>query len=602
MKHFYLFLIIAVLTRPQLLTAQTPCTGTPASNTVIASSVSLCPGSNVTLSLLNAYTSSGIAYQWVYSTTSALGPWSPVNGANALALSTTTLNQSGWYTCVVACQNSFQTTTATPVYISIGVTNQTTTVPYFESFQVSANNVLPNCSWSASALGINCLTYSSTLAFSGNGAAAFSYSAGGQQLAFYSMGIQLQAGAVYSMNVWQSTQSFNAANNWSNFGLAVGPNQTATGSTTVAVITSPATAAYANLSNTFVVSASGIYYVRIFANTTTATVTAPYLYFDDLSITLPCSLSANAASATLIPSSSSVCAGSVVTITVNAAPSTTYAGYPAISILYTVPAIPQTFILPLTNTITLCASTRSLVFNVNPLPTVFFIANPQAVCPGNSASLTTFQNLQNTYTLFPGAISGTNFVVTPSVATNYTIVGTTTAGCVSTSSVTVGVHLNPGIQLSANSVTVCPGQSFSLDVSGAALYFIGGLSFNASPLIFPPSNASTVYTVFASSSDGCPSTALVTANIDPCTGIQQHTRNTGWSLSPNPSEGRIILSTDKDIDLSIFDHLGKKIRTITLQKSETQVLSDLSPGMYYIRDTAAGSVKTVVVTSNLGGF
>lgn len=606
MKHFYLLLIIFLLSRPQFLTAQTPCTGAPASNTVIASSTNLCPGSSLTLSLQNPYTTSGIVYQWVYSGSSAVGPWNPLNGANSAVLTTNTLSLSGWYTCVIACQNSFQTTTATAVFITVGATNATTNIPYYENFENPMSNGLPNCAWSASSLGQNCISFPSAIPgavpCSGQRMLGFSYSLSALGThEFFTQGINLQPAVIYSVAVWQTANNYFSANNWSQFGIGVGSSASAASGTVVYSTNNPVVGPCTSRSATFTVPSTGIYYLRLFATAVAGTTVAPYLTFDDLSLTVPCNLAGNAPSATLTAPTNSVCPGSVISLSVNAAASTTYAGYPATTISYTVPAFSQFFSLLLTNTLTQCNSTRSLSFIINPVPNIFFTATPLSVCAGKSASLTTFQNVPNTFTLYPGASTGNSFVVTPSVTTNYTIVGTTTAGCVSTSSVTVGVHANPTLQVSANSVTLCPGQSFSLDVSGAALYFIGGLSFSASPLVFPPSNASTVYTVLAYSANGCPATTLVTANVDACTGFQQQTLSSGWSLSPNPCGGRLTMSTDKDITLIIVDYLGKTRRTFSLQKDERLVLDDLSPGIYYVRDNAAGSVKTVIVTSNPAG-
>ena len=59
------------------------CTGAPAANTALASATNICVGTTVTLSLQNAYTATGIVYQWAYATATQFGPWTAIGGANA---------------------------------------------------------------------------------------------------------------------------------------------------------------------------------------------------------------------------------------------------------------------------------------------------------------------------------------------------------------------------------------------------------------------------------------------------------------------------------------------------------------------------------------
>jgi hypothetical protein len=238
MKKIYRYLLAVLALQPILFSAQSPCSGVPATNTVIASVTNLCPGNTVTLSLQNPYTTSGMLYQWAYSTASAVGPWTALNGANAAVLITTTLSLSGWYTCVIACQNSFQTTTATAVAISIGATNATTNIPYYENFENPVSNGLPNCSWSASSLGQNCISFPSAIPAavpcSGQRMLGFSYSLSALGThEFFTQGFNLQSALVYSVAVWQTASNYFSANNWSQFGIGLGTSASAASGTVV---------------------------------------------------------------------------------------------------------------------------------------------------------------------------------------------------------------------------------------------------------------------------------------------------------------------------------------------------------------------------------
>lgn len=83
----------------------------------------------------------------------------------------------------------------------------TSSVPYFESFSsLTANNQLPTC-WSTPNIGSTSLTYTnSTNAFSGGSCASFYHSPAGTRN-FYSNGIQLYAGVIYSVNVFYKTDN-----------------------------------------------------------------------------------------------------------------------------------------------------------------------------------------------------------------------------------------------------------------------------------------------------------------------------------------------------------------------------------------------------------
>jgi hypothetical protein len=212
------------------------CTGAPAANTALASATNICVGTTVTLSLQNAYTATGIVYQWAYATASQFGPWTAIGGANAANLITNTLSQTGWYTCVIGCSNSLMTSTASPVYINVNATGAATTVPYFEGFENPVANGLPTCDWAASSLGVNCISFPSAvppaIPNSGFRMLGFSYSTtalGPHE--FYSLGINLFSGVTYSLNLAQSTNNFSGFSNWSQFGIGVGTVQAAAGGT-----------------------------------------------------------------------------------------------------------------------------------------------------------------------------------------------------------------------------------------------------------------------------------------------------------------------------------------------------------------------------------
>jgi hypothetical protein len=101
------------------LQAQTPCTGTPAANSIQPSAAfTLCSGSSATMGLANTYSTSGIVYSWQSSSTSTVGPWTPVNGANSRNYMTPPLTNTAYYLITITCTNSGQSISI-PVTISV---------------------------------------------------------------------------------------------------------------------------------------------------------------------------------------------------------------------------------------------------------------------------------------------------------------------------------------------------------------------------------------------------------------------------------------------------------------------------------------------------
>ena len=155
-----------------------------------------------------------------------------------------------------------------------------------------------------------------------------------------------------------------------------------------------------------------------------------------------------------------------------------------------------------------CVSISSATSNVgvNTTPTI----NVNSGCIGLGNSFTIVPSGANTYTF-----QGGNAVVSPTTNTSYTVVGTSTAGCVSLGFATAFVTVNAGAlpTITVNSGTICSGQSFTMVPSGAFTYtFQGG-----SAVVSPTSNTS--YTVIGTATTGCTSysfaTSFITINASP---------------------------------------------------------------------------------------
>lgn len=147
-----------------------------------------------------------------------------------------------------------------------------------------------------------------------------------------------------------------------------------------------------------------------------------------------------------------------------------------------------------------CVSTNTAYASVvvNPLPTVTAVGS--AICQGQSVTLLPTGASSYTYS------SGSN-VVTPSVTTSYSIMGSSLAGCNGAAPAVVTITVNTLPVLSINSGSICAGNSFTLTPSGAATYTF----LNGGPVVMP--NTTTSYYLTGTSAEGCVSAANAVGTV-----------------------------------------------------------------------------------------
>ncbi|MGZ3863989.1 MAG: T9SS type B sorting domain-containing protein [Bacteroidia bacterium] len=148
---------------------------------------------------------------------------------------------------------------------------------------------------------------------------------------------------------------------------------------------------------------------------------------------------------------------------------------------------------------------------INPLPTI--IANPVAICPGNTATLTA--SGASTYTWNTNA-TGATFTDNPSVSTNYTVTGTDANGCVNTTTTSISVVNTLTVTATPGTTTICNGSSATITAGGASSYTWtpssslssgNGTSVTASPTVM------TTYTVVGSSGS-CKDSTTFAVNVN----------------------------------------------------------------------------------------
>jgi len=99
------------------ITEQPACVGTPSPGNTIVSSNTVCPNTNITLSLQNETAGSGITYQWQSSTNNS--SWTNESGISSTFSVDVTENK--YYRCIVTCSGSSGTSNSVFVTVSLSL-------------------------------------------------------------------------------------------------------------------------------------------------------------------------------------------------------------------------------------------------------------------------------------------------------------------------------------------------------------------------------------------------------------------------------------------------------------------------------------------------
>lgn len=225
---------------------------------------------------------------------------------------------------------------------------------------------------------------------------------------------------------------------------------------------------------------------------------------------------------------SALCAGTGQTLTASGADTYTWSSNAGGSNSGTITVIPYASeVYTLSGSTGSCTMTYTLPVSVNPLPTVS--VNSGTLCAGN------------TFTLVPAGAPTYSFInggtqVSPNISTSYSVNGISALGCISASPAisTISVFAYPLPTITVNSGSVCAGQNFSLNPSGASAYtYLNG----GGPVVSPSSNTS--YSIIGISSLGCLSNTTVVASVSviaiPTLSASNGTICSGSSFTITPS-------------------------------------------------------------------
>jgi hypothetical protein len=278
---------------------------------------------------------------------------------------------------------------------------------------------------------------------------------------------------------------------------------------------------------------------------------------------------------TITVNSGSICSGSSFTISPGGANTFTIQGgnnvvSPLANASYTVTG----------TSIAGCVSASSATSNLIVHATPTITANSGSICSGSS--FTIYPAGANTYT-----IQGGNNVVSPTTNVSYTVTGTNTAGCVSASSATSIVNVNPlpTVGLSTSNTLICEGESATLTASGASNYTFnpGGPGAN---IIINPTVTST-YTVSGADANGCSNSTTITQSVGICAAISaKGSLDEGITIYPNPTNGILTIQSPALVQkkVEVYNSIGQSILSFELQTTDCELnLSVLPNGIYFVK-------------------
>lgn len=233
----------------------------------------------------------------------------------------------------------------------------------------------------------------------------------------------------------------------------------------------------------------------------------------------------NSLTISILPNTTTVCAGTTTTLTASGASSFTWnPGGVASPTLAVTPY--SSGIYTVTGSSGACTATQTVAVFVNAVPLISAAANPSSICTGGASSLLSASGAASyTWSANAGSVTTQTAVVNPPSSTVYTVTGSN-GTCTSVKTVTVNIIPTLSIAVSANPAGVCPGGTSTLTAtSGAASYTWSANAGNAntpSTVVSPTVN--TTYTVTGSSGQ-CVSSQVITVSILPSITL---------TVSPNP--------------------------------------------------------------------
>jgi dienelactone hydrolase len=223
----------------------------------------------------------------------------------------------------------------------------------------------------------------------------------------------------------------------------------------------------------------------IYTVTATGASTCAAIVTKTITVNLPPTIS-------ITPTLTSICADQSINLTANGANTYTWnhggsngsSQSPSVTTTYTVNATSATG----------CTNTAVKTISITSSPSI--TVNGGGICSGQSFTIN--PSGADTY-----SVTGGTLVVTPTTTSTYSVTGSLSSGCAASNTAVVTITVTTPPVISVNSGSICAGQSFTINPSGASSYTVSGGNL----VVNPTSNSS--YTVTGSNIPGCQSNPVV---------------------------------------------------------------------------------------------
>jgi gliding motility-associated-like protein len=337
----------------------------------------------------------------------------------------------------------------------------------------------------------------------------------------------------------------------------------------------------------------------VFANSTTWSTQQPVITGTACATSSP--------SLTASSTSSFICSGTTVTLSVSGVTSYTWNTGTVSSNIVVTPSVTTTYTVNADSSA--CSGTglsSVITVSVFSTPTISIASSLSIICSGQSTTLTAIG--ASTYTWNPSGTlnttSGNMVIASPLSTTNYSVTGTSNT-CTNSAVVTVSVLANPTLILSPNA-TICQGAgaSTTLTASGATSYTwanAASLSSSTGSVVIASPNVTTNYTVTGANA-ACTNTAIVTVSVNPSPTITATTvNNTSCGLSNGsatvislPSNNTYTWSSGVSSTTNTASNLVAGNYTITINNGACQTNTVIS----IIGSVSLSIISSTVLPSN----
>lgn len=172
-----------------------------------------------------------------------------------------------------------------------------------------------------------------------------------------------------------------------------------------------------------------------------------------------------------------------------------------------------------------CIGTATTNITVNTVPTLTVASASNTICNGANTSLTV--SGASTYVWSPSASlsasTGTAVTASPTVGTNYTIIGTAANGCTNSATYSVTVNPKPNVSSTTTNSVICNSGSTTLNGTGASSYtWTGGVTDGVA---FTPAATATYTVIGTNAVTGCTNSAVRTISVSTTPTVSSTTSN-----------------------------------------------------------------------------